>query len=155
MAMTVNDYLKETGVSYELVDHPRRVVSSEIAQSAHIAGGKLAKGVVLHEEGGGYILVVVPSTHRVDLRVLSETLSESLGLATEGEIETLFPDCDRGAVPPIGPAYGLRVLLDRDLAGQDDVYFEAGDHTALVHVSGDDFGRLLSEAQQGAFGYQA
>jgi len=153
MAIAIQDYLKSSGVKYEVVDHPRRVVSSEIAQTAHIAGSQLAKGVVLHAEDGGYLLVVVPSTHKVDVDVLSETLSRPLGLATEDEVENLFHDCDAGAVPPIGPAYGLKVLLDEDLADQEDVYFEAGDHTALVHVSGRDFGKLIGEAQRGVFGH--
>lgn len=153
MAIAIQDYLKTTGVKYEVVKHPRRVVSSEIAQTAHIAGSQLAKGVVLHAEDGGYLLVVVPSTHKVDLDVLSETLSRPLGLATEDEVATLFPDCDAGAVPPLGPAYGLKVLLDKGLADEDDVYFEAGDHAALVHVSGRDFGKLVGEAQLGAFGH--
>jgi Ala-tRNA(Pro) deacylase len=35
------------------------------------------------------------------------------------------------------------------LNGSQDVYFEAGDHEALVHVTGEDFLRLMADAPRG------
>ncbi len=76
-----------------------------------------------------------------------------LGLATEGEIADLFDDCDLGAVPPVGAAYGLSVVLDESLVDAPEVYFEGGDHTTLVHVAGDAFGTLMSDARRGRFSH--
>ena len=39
--------------------------------------------------------------------------------------------------------------MDDSLAQQPDVYFEEGDHTNLVHVSGISFQKLMAEALQG------
>jgi hypothetical protein len=58
---------------------------------------------------GGYVLAVVPSTHRVELGVVRDILGGHLGVAAEAEIARLFDDCELGAVPPIGAAYGLPV----------------------------------------------
>ncbi len=69
-----------------------------------------------------------------------------MSLATEEEISELFPDCETGAVPVIGAAYGIRTAVDDALEGLDDIYFKDGDHRSLVHVSGDRFHRLMEEA---------
>jgi len=47
----------------------------------------------------------------------------------------------------LGPAYNLETIIDETLAEQPDIYFEAGDHEQLVHVSGETFETLLGEAQ--------
>ena len=58
-----------------------------------------------------------------------------------------------GAVPPTGPAYDLETLVDEELDKQPEVYFESGDHRTLVHVTGDGFQRLMSEAQHTLFSH--
>jgi Ala-tRNA(Pro) deacylase len=63
----------------------------------------------------------------------------------------MFDDCAEGAIPPLGDAYGYEVILDNSLASLSDVYFEAGSHTDLVHLSGNDFRALMSNAVQGVF----
>jgi Ala-tRNA(Pro) deacylase len=43
------------------------------------------------------------------------------------------------------------VVVDTDLFMQPDVYFEAGDHVDLIHVSADNFQKLLSNAEHASF----
>ncbi|MFO7287974.1 MAG: hypothetical protein C0P79_014055, partial [Gammaproteobacteria bacterium] len=47
--------------------------------------------------------------------------------------------------------YGLDVAVDDALLELDDVYFEAGDHCELVHISGDAFRSLMAAALHGRF----
>lgn len=54
-------------------------------------------------------------------------------------------------MPAAGQAYGLEVLVDDALLGEPDVYFEAGDRTELVRMSGADFRSLMSGARHGRF----
>jgi Ala-tRNA(Pro) deacylase len=147
-------YLDKHGVPYDVLAHPRTSTSSQTAHAAHIPGIRMAKCVVVHHEMG-YVLAVVPSTHRVELGTLQGVLDRRLGLATEAEIERLFDDCDIGAIPPVGAAYGLPVILDDSIADAPDVYFEGGDHTTLVHISGDAFRRLTKDAQRSRFSHLA
>jgi Ala-tRNA(Pro) deacylase len=51
----------------------------------------------------------------------------------------------------IGAAYGLPAIVDDVLAGQPDVYLEAGDHLDLLHLRGDQFARLMQDVQHGRF----
>jgi Ala-tRNA(Pro) deacylase len=123
------------------------------AQQAHVPGNRLAKAVVLKGDGN-YSMVIVPSVEHVDLAVLREQLGTGLELATESELGELFPDCDVGAVPPIGPAWGMDTYLDECFLGNDEeIYFEAGDHEDLVRVSGEQFQKLLGDARHGHYGH--
>jgi Ala-tRNA(Pro) deacylase len=63
----------------------------------------------------------------------------------------MFPDCARGAIPPVGACYGLDVIVDASIDRQPELYFEGGDHATLVHMSQADFGRLNRDARHGSF----
>lgn len=150
IAMTMREYLKACDADYSEVLHPREVSSSRIAQQAHVHGNQLAKGVLIKGDTG-YRVLVVPSTCRVDLSGVSHHFHERLGLATEDEVRKLFGDCDPGAVPTLGQAYGVRVCYDDALSDQQDIYLEAGDHETLVHVNAREFGRLMADAEHGHY----
>jgi Ala-tRNA(Pro) deacylase len=154
IAARLRKYLEGQGASYDLIPHPRTTASSRTAQAAHVPGRLLAKSVVVHHELG-YALAVVPSSHRVELDTLQGVLGKRLGLAAEDEIARLFDDCDLGAVPPIGAAYGVPVVVEESLADAPDVYFEGGDHATLVHVAGDAFRKLMKEARAANFSHPA
>jgi Ala-tRNA(Pro) deacylase len=64
-------------------------------------------------------------------------------MAEEDELRALYRDCDLGAVPALSNAYGLEVIWDDQLRSVPDIYIEAGDHEHLVHLSGEEFNRLL------------
>jgi Ala-tRNA(Pro) deacylase len=66
----------------------------------------------------------------------------------------LLTDCAPGAVPPLGPVYGIETFLDEALTTLSEVYFESGDHQNLVKVSGDDFLMLLAGVRRGHYGYR-
>ena len=89
----------------------------------------------------------------VEIKHLRKELDRELHLAEEDEIGKLFADCEVGAVPPLGPAYGIETFLDRSVVTLANVYFEAGDHEELVHVSGEAFETLLSGARQGYYSH--
>jgi Ala-tRNA(Pro) deacylase len=150
IARSVESFLKDHHVDYELVHHPRSVTSMHTASAAHVPGMQLAKSVLLEDEDG-YLMAVIPSTHRVDLGKLHHQLQRRIGLAIEHEVAELFPDCDPGAIPAIGEAYHVETIIDDALLAQPDVYFEAGDHEALVHMSGADFGVMMTGVPHGQF----
>lgn len=148
IATTLRNYLDRNGVDYDLIPHLHTTSSQASAQAAHVSGDQMAKSVLLEDEQG-YMLAVIPATHRLDLGVLHKDFDRLLGLATEDEIGQVFKDCDQGAIPALGEAYGLPVIFDERLADTPDIYFEAGDHEDLVHVRSADFVKLMSHAQRG------
>lgn len=153
IAMTVQQYLSKNGFEYDTVSHPPTQSSMETAQSSHVKSDRIAKGVLLRTEDA-YLLAVLPASHHIRLGELRTWLNESLGLGSEEEIADLFTDCELGAVPAVGAAYGLDVVIDDNLVMQPDVYFEGGDHTTLVHLAADNFRKVLGDAPHPAFSVQ-
>jgi len=150
IASRVQDYMGQQGVKYDVIAHPRSHNSMETAQLAHVRGDLVAKSVVL-EDDDGFIMAVLPSTCHVRLGQLSRQLNRKLRLATENELSTLFADCELGAIPPLGLAYGMTTVVDDSMVSQPEVYFEAGDHEKLIHMKQDDFGVLMNHAGRARF----
>ena len=150
IAITLRQYLEKNGIEYDVLPHAYTTSSMSTARSAAIPGGQVAKPVILEDEEG-YLMAVIPATHHIELGSLSQQLHRRLGLATESELATLFNDCELGAIPPMGSAYGMRVIMDDSLNNASDIYFESGDHIDLIHVRGDDFRKLNHNAAHGQF----
>ena len=68
-----------------------------------------------------------------------------LHLSDEQRIAAVFTDCDRGAVPPVGMAWGIDTVVDEQLEGHDPVYLEGGDHQRLLRMSRDQFCALYEK----------
>jgi len=151
IASTVRDYMTEHGLRYDVLTHPHSHNSMETAQLAHVPGSCLAKSVILGADEG-FVMAVLPSTHHVQLGRLSRQLNTTLRLATEEEVAQLFADCELGAIPPLGAAYGMRTVMDDSLADQQEIYFEAGDHEKLIQMDRDDFLAMMEEASHARFG---
>lgn len=150
IAPRVKWYLETRGVPYDLRPHPRSSTSAETARSARVPARELAKAVLLEDERG-YVMAVVPASHRVELERVCEQLHRTLELARESELALLFADCDQGAMPPLGAAYRVATVYDDALAELSDVWFEAGDHEDVVHMKAEAFLRLLEGSPHGRF----
>ena len=152
IAATVKDYLEKTGTRYSMVPHPHTWSSSDTAKAAHVPPERIAKAIILADQAG-YVMAVVPANRHVDLEALSKEFGRDLPLAPEFRIGSVFKDCDLGAIPPLGPAYGMTMMLDNCLIGLPEVYFEAGDHEDLILVDGAQFMSLMKGARHGEFSH--
>lgn len=150
MAHTVQRYLEDHELPYELMIHPRTGCSLRTATVARVSPHRLAKAVMLEDEQGP-LMAVLPADRHVRLGVLRRRLGRDVGLATERNLSRWFGDCEPGAVPPLGEAYGMRTILDDELEAEPEVFLEAGDHQGLVRLSHDDFMRAMSHAERGHF----
>jgi len=150
LARTLQNYLDQSHVSYRTQAHTPTLSASRTAQVSHVSGDKIAKGVLLKQKDG-YTLAVLPASHHLRLEGRDGPLGKRVSLASEQEIREIFADCALGAVPPIGAAYGLDVLIDDSLMGLDEVFFEGGDHATLVCVAANGFEKLTDGARHARF----
>lgn len=150
ISRSLKNYLEDHGAQYDIVEHAHTESSTRTAAAAHIPGDRLAKSVVVADDGG-CLLAVVPSSHRVQFGELDRELDRKLGLATEAELRELFKDCEVGAIPPLGAAFGIETVVDESLTQLPEVWFEAGDHEHLVHMSGEQFSALVGDAPRRRF----
>jgi Ala-tRNA(Pro) deacylase len=154
IARTLQTYLDSKHVVYDLIEHQATASSERTVAECRIPPDRLAKGVVLRI-GEGYVLAVIPASCRLPRGDLKQAFGRDCTLASEHELDQLFPDCAHGAVPPFGENYGLDVLVDDRLAEPPDVYLESGDHATLVHMSQAQFAELMAHAQHGCFAVPA
>lgn len=146
VAPTIAQALRCKGIEFTLVEHDHTVTSAGSAHAAHVDEARLAKGVLL-KDSGGLVLAVLPASESVDLERLARMLHRPLKLASEDDIGEAFYDCERGAVPPLGEEYQIPTIVDERFREMDEVFFEAGDHERLVHVTAGDFARLMDDAE--------
>jgi Ala-tRNA(Pro) deacylase len=145
IASRVKEYIAAQDVAWDAVPHPASATCAEAARAALLPEGRIAKAVLL-EDDSGYLLAVIGANHNLDVEALGGALRRDLRIANEYELEELFRDCEPGAVPPLGAAYGIPTVWDDSLGDRRDVYFEGGDHRTLVHTTGDDFRKLMHAA---------
>jgi len=142
IATTLIGYLKEKGIRYDLVEHAHTETAVDSAHAANLPPHQVAKAVVLRDDAG-YILSVLPANHCLEIDWVNQELGRKLELACEKEFGELFVDCDPGAVPALGQAYGIQVIWDDELAYTADIYIEAGDHEHLIWLDRHDFKKLM------------
>lgn len=151
IALTLQEFLDWEEVKYTVIKHPFTMTSLNTADAAHIPADHLAKTVVLVDDYG-FVMVVVPADQHVDLHRLRKIYNRNFMLANEQEIEELFYDCEQGAIPALGEAYGFAMLVDDELMREsEDIYIEGGDHCALIRLNAQDFKQLMSHAEHGHF----
>jgi Ala-tRNA(Pro) deacylase len=123
-----------------VLPHREFFTASQVAQSTHVPGRLFAKPVVIHDPEGGYSMVVVTAHEHVDLDAFQRFTGHTHGrVADELEIAQLFPDCEVGAMPPVGRLYGLPTYLDERFRDEPDLYFQAGNHHEVVRMAYADF----------------
>ena len=147
---TVQHYLDDHGIDYDLVPHARTYTALATARAAEVDRDHVAKAVVLRGDKG-YTMAVIPGGHWLRLKAIRKDLNQQLDLVAEDELEELFYDCDMGAIPILGEPYGLEVVVDDALNSLADVYFECGDHEQLVHIQGDQFRQLMMGVRHGRY----
>ena len=140
----ISEYLDSHHVSYQSFRHPPAYTAQGIAQAQHISGKKLAKVVMVVADDKKMIMIVVPANHRVDLNKLGRLLKTRwIRLATEYEFADYFPECELGAMPPLGNIYHLDVWVDERLGSLPKISFNAGTHAETIQMSFTDFERLV------------
>jgi Ala-tRNA(Pro) deacylase len=134
--------LNESKVRYEILHHPEAVTAQRIAQAEHVKGRHHAK-VVMIKSGEQRLMAVLPADHQIDLEKVGKVIGKTASLDSEKEFKSLFPDCAIGAMPPFGNLYGLPTYVDKSLAAQDYIVFEAGTHSDAIKLSYRDYEKIV------------
>lgn len=139
----LKDLFDRENIPFRFLSHTEVYTAPELAESIHVSGWNVAKAVLVCADGR-YAMAVLPSPRRLDLNRLEGVLrSARVFLAKEWEMKELFPDCEVGAMPPLGNLYGLRVVVDASLAREPVIYFPAGSHHEVIEMLYRDFERLV------------
>jgi Ala-tRNA(Pro) deacylase len=144
MAITpsVQEFLRFANVRYTVIPHPRALTALREASVTHVPSRDWAKTVVCFADGEP-IEAVLPADHVVNLDWLAILVgARDVWLAREDELRWLYPECEVGAMSPLGRLFGQAVYVDQSLAGEEEIVFDAGTHTDAVAMRYADFAAL-------------
>jgi Ala-tRNA(Pro) deacylase len=138
----LEEMLDSMGVAHALVTHRLAYTAQEVADAEHISGYDVAK-VVMAMVDGKLVMLVLAAPNRVDFIGLKRVLgAQTARLADEREFGHVFPDCEVGAMPPFGHLYHVPVYVDRGLAADPKIVFNAGTHRETLTVAYKDYERV-------------
>jgi prolyl-tRNA editing enzyme YbaK/EbsC (Cys-tRNA(Pro) deacylase) len=124
-------YLEFLGIPFEEIPHAKVSAALEAAAVASAAPAEVLETVVVHSHGG-YALVVIPASRRVDMRAVREAVGDHQArFATERELERAF-FYDLGAMPPLGSLVGAKTYVDPEVFVHETVVFAAGSQTESI-----------------------
>src|SRR6266566_1924767 len=136
------DCLNENKVRYEILHHSEAITAQRIAQAEHVKARHHAKVVMIKSEEQ-HLMAALPADHQIDLEKLAKAIGKAAALDAETEFKPLFPDCAVGAMPPFGNLYNLPTYVDKRLAKEDYIVFEAGTHTDAIKMSYRDYEKIV------------
>jgi len=136
------DCLDQNNAQYEILHHSEAMTAQRIAQAEHVKGRHQAK-VVMIKSGDQHLMMVLPADHQIDLEKVEKLIGNPVSLDKENDFKSLFPDSAVGAMPPFGNLYGVPTFVDKHLAEQDYIVFEAGTHTDGIKMSYRDYERIV------------
>ena len=140
-SVDVHNYLVERDVRHELFTVKGRLRSPErLAAVLDLPPEQVGK-VAIYESDGGPLVALVPSDRSPDpalvMKAANEVELRPASSARSSELSDYIPD----AVPPVALPPSFRVLMDRSLAGQEVLYFHAGDPNSVLKLRGEDLAR--------------
>jgi Ala-tRNA(Pro) deacylase len=142
VAARIKKYLDDNTIKYEVRAHDKTFTAQGLARIEHVSGKEVAKIVLLKTDKGAYAMAVLPAHKLVDLAHFKAASGTAATLAPESDFQTLFPDCEIGAMPPFGNLYNMPVYADEALAKDEEIEFNAGTHTEAIRMKFADFERL-------------
>lgn len=138
----LKQFLDENGVGYDVMHHDPAFTAQELAARTHVSGYEFVKVVVVKLDGN-YALAALPAPLRINFKELARGAGvKKCQLASEGEFQQLFPDCELGAMPPFGNLYNLPTYADQELTANENIVINAGTHAEAIRLRYSDFARL-------------
>jgi Ala-tRNA(Pro) deacylase len=140
------ELLDRNHICYAHTKHSLAVTALDVAFAEHISPHKLAKTVV-YAGSQGFGLAILPADCMIDMATLGAFVNDpNVRLASERELKELFPECELGAMPPLGNLFNLPVMVDTSVDSQEFIAFNAGTHRDVIHMHTAYFERLANPA---------
>jgi Ala-tRNA(Pro) deacylase len=147
------EFLDGNQVKYVNVTHSTAFTAQDVAQTVHIPGKEMAKSVVVWMDGA-MGMAVLPASSMIDFDKLKDAAgAKNIELASESEFKDRFPECEIGAMPPFGNLFDIKVVVDKSLAEDKEISFNAGSHHELIRMTYADYERL-TKPKLGSFSLQ-
>ena len=130
----VTEHLETHRVPFKAIAHQQTYTSIAEARALGINASEVLKTVAVRV-AGGYALMAVPATGRLDMHLVQAALGDRhVRLAAEEELLRDFPGIELGALPPLGSLLGAPLYVDQEVLQHETVVFAAGSRTESVQL---------------------
>jgi Ala-tRNA(Pro) deacylase len=126
-------WLASHGIEFEIHPHDPAYTARDTARAEGVDPHTFAKVVGLAGPHGN-VMVVLDATDQLAIHKVKELLGGDARLLTEGELSDLAPDWEVGAMPAIGPLFGLATYADYAVRDDPEISFNAGSHRLSARV---------------------
>jgi prolyl-tRNA editing enzyme YbaK/EbsC (Cys-tRNA(Pro) deacylase) len=134
---------------HETFTHPPVTTSEEAAKTR--PGYTLeqgAKALIIKMEKRSketeFCMLVLPAHLKLDSKKIKSALGiKSLRFASEDEILTISHGVQKGAIPPFGSLFGIKVYVDPLLFSNEKIVFNAGDRRFSIAMKSEDYRRIV------------
>ncbi len=131
----VLDYLQGRGAVFTVIPHRKAPTAEGEAHALRVPPEEVVKTVVVIANFGP-ALMVIPASRRLDMELAAQATGDpEVRLATERELERLFPDYELGALPPLSMLLLVPMYVDPAVAERESVVFAAGRQDVSVRMA--------------------
>jgi len=136
------EFLNGEKAKFAVIHHSPAYTAQKIAASAHVPGRSMAKTIVVKIDGR-LAMAVLPANREVDMGLLRyEIGAGTVSLADPSAFSGRFEGCQMGMMPPLGVLFGMDTYVDKLLAKEGDIAFNAGSHTDVIIMGFNDYRRI-------------
>jgi Ala-tRNA(Pro) deacylase len=147
----LRNLLEQNGIAFQVLPHDPAFTAQQLAARIHVPGRVFVKAVVVQLDDH-YAIAAVPAHRLVDEKALARVAgAKQCRLATEAEFRDLFPECEVGAMPPVGRLYNLPTYVDDEVTRDESIVANAGTHAEAIRLRYLDLARVV-EPVVGRFG---
>ncbi|MCL5676261.1 MAG: OB-fold nucleic acid binding domain-containing protein [Patescibacteria group bacterium] len=135
---SIKQLLNENKMSYDVLEHEAVYTSQEAAK---VRGTKISQGAKALIMVGDKkpLMVVLPADRKVDFKKLKASCQiKDLKMASAEEVKKIA-GVEIGAVPPFGNLMETPLYLDKNLAKENEIVFNAGMHTKSILMKYSDY----------------
>lgn len=133
------EYLDSMLVDYSLIPHDESYTAEMTAKSAHIKGQDLSKVIVVGNSDMMCMAVIPANCYLLQGQLASLLKIPNLTIVPEYLFSNKFPECELGAMPPLGNLYNMAVYVAAELTHNKNITFNGGNHKLLINMLTADF----------------
>ncbi|MCH8497078.1 MAG: HDOD domain-containing protein [Marinobacter sp.] len=137
-AARLEQYLRQKGISYEPVSHPRAPTLEQAVALAELPLAETVQCTLLIDTKGTVMLLHLLSS-TPDLARVQQLTGRRLQPLVMAQADRLFDDCDPGCYPPVGNAYDISVIMDEAVEQLPSVVICSGAAGFLLRLDGRQF----------------
>jgi Ala-tRNA(Pro) deacylase len=134
-------FLNDKGVVYKMQEHEACTTSE---QSANVRGVPLKQGAkaLLIKSKQQFYVIIIPADRALDSKKAKKLIKGDTRFASENELLELT-GLTKGALPPFGNIFGLKMVVDDAVFEEEDMCFNAASLTHSIFMKTADYRKLV------------